>query len=156
MLSASAVDPPKSSRAWQCVIIALELSPKPFLSNAKRFLLDVFTDPVEKELINVLRANSPRLGDGVVGRAAASRAPVQVRNILEQRAYAPRRRQILERFCFRASLAVPLVREDRIIGGLVVRRKPSGECHLEMIELENLDLSKVKAGCIVIACAKLI
>jgi signal transduction histidine kinase len=93
------------------------------------------TDHMEDELINALRANPPRLGDGVVGRAAASREPVQVPNILEERAYAPRMRQMLERFGFRASLAVPLLREDRIIGGLVVRRKSAGEFRPEVIEL---------------------
>ena len=90
---------------------------------------------MEEELINALRANPPRLGDGVVGRAAASREPVQIPNILEERAYAPRMRQMLERFGFRASLAVPLLREDRIIGGLVVRRKSTGEFRPEVIEL---------------------
>ena len=90
---------------------------------------------MEDELINALRANPPRLGDGVVGRAAASREPVQVPNILEERAYAPRMRQMLERFGFRASLAVPLLREDRIVGGLVVRRKSTGEFRPEVIEL---------------------
>ena len=49
--------------------------------------------------------------------------------------YAPRMRQMLERFGFRASLAVPLLREDRIIGGLVVRRKSTGEFRPEVIEL---------------------
>jgi two-component system, NtrC family, sensor kinase len=93
------------------------------------------TDHMEEELINALRANPPRLGDGVVGRAAASREPVQVPNILEERAYAPRMRQMLERFGFRASLAVPLLREGRIIGGLVVRRKAIGEFRPEVIEL---------------------
>jgi GAF domain-containing protein len=58
-----------------------------------------------------------------------------VPNILEERAYAPRMRQMLERFGFRASLAVPLLREDRIIGGLVVRRKSTGEFRPEVIEL---------------------
>jgi signal transduction histidine kinase len=90
---------------------------------------------MEEELVHALRANPPRLGDGVVGRAAASREPVQVPNILEERAYAPRMRQILERFGFRASLAVPLLREERIIGGLVVRRKSTGEFRPEVIEL---------------------
>jgi len=90
---------------------------------------------MEDELINALRANPPRLGDGVIGRAAVSREPVEVPNILEERAYAPRMRQLLERFGFRASLAVPLLREDRIIGGLVVRRKSTGEFHPEVIEL---------------------
>ena len=101
---------------------------------SEEFLLRA-TDHMEEELINALRTNPPRLGDGVVGRAAASREPVQVPNILEERAYAPRMRQLLERFGFRASLAVPLLREDRIIGGLVVRRKSTGEFRPEVIEL---------------------
>ena len=101
---------------------------------SEEFLLRA-TDHMEEELINALRANPPRLGDGVVGRAAASREPVQVPNILEERTYAPRMREMLERFGFRASLAVPLLREDRIIGGLVVRRKSTGEFRPEVIEL---------------------
>ena len=101
---------------------------------SEEFLLRA-TDHMEEELINALRANPPRLGDGVVGRAAASREPVQVPDILEERAYAPRMRHLLERFGFRASLAVPLLREDRIIGGLVVRRKSTGEFRPEVIEL---------------------
>jgi signal transduction histidine kinase len=101
---------------------------------SEEFLLRA-TDHMEEELINALRANPPRLGDGVVGRAAASREPVQIPNILEERAYAPRMRQMLERFGFRASLAVPLLREERIVGGLVVRRKSTGEFRPEVIEL---------------------
>ncbi len=101
---------------------------------SEEFLLRA-TDHMEEELINALRANPPRLGDGVVGRAAASHEPVQVPNILEERAYAPRMREMLERFGFRASLAVPLLREGHIIGGLVVRRKSIGEFRPEVIEL---------------------
>jgi signal transduction histidine kinase len=101
---------------------------------SEEFLLRA-TDHMEEELINALRANPPRLGDGVVGRAAASREPVMVPNILEERAYAPRMRQMLERFGFRASLAVPLLRENRIVGGLVVRRKSAGDFRPEVIEL---------------------
>ena len=71
----------------------------------------------------------------MIGRAAASREPVQIPNILEERTYAPRMREMLERFGFRASLAIPLLREDRIIGGLVVRRKSTGEFRPEVIEL---------------------
>jgi two-component system, NtrC family, sensor kinase len=102
--------------------------------HSEEFLLRA-TDHMEDELINALRTNPPRLGDGVVGRAAASREPVQIPNILEERTYAPRMRQMLERFGFRASLAVPLLREDRIIGGLVVRRKSTGVFRPEVIEL---------------------
>ena len=101
---------------------------------SEEFLLRA-TDQMEEELIAALRASPPRLGDGVVGRAAASREPVQVPNILEERGYAPRMRQLLERFGFRASLAVPLLREDHIIGSLVVRRKSIGDFRPEVIEL---------------------
>ncbi|MCE3242285.1 MAG: hypothetical protein K0Q83_2792, partial [Deltaproteobacteria bacterium] len=100
----------------------------------EEFLLRA-TDHMEEELINALRANPPHLGDGLVGRAASSREPIQIPNILEERTYAPRMRQLLECFGFRASLAVPLLREDRIIGGLVVRRKSIGEFRPEVIEL---------------------
>ncbi len=102
--------------------------------SSEEFLLRA-TDHMEEELITALRAHPPRLGDGVVGRAAASREPVQVPDILEEHAYTPRMRQLLERFGFRASLGVPLLREDRIIGGLVVRRKSTGEFRPEVIEL---------------------
>jgi signal transduction histidine kinase len=43
--------------------------------------------------------------------------------------------QLLERFGFRSSLAVPLLQEGRILGGLVVRRKLTGEFRPEVIEL---------------------
>jgi len=101
---------------------------------SEEFLLRA-TDHMEEELIAALRANPPRLGDGVVGRAAISREPIEIPNISEERAYAPRMRELLERFGFRASLAVPLLREDRIIGALVVRRKSTGEFPPEVIEL---------------------
>jgi signal transduction histidine kinase len=101
---------------------------------SEEFLLRA-TDHMEEELINALRANPPRLGDGVVGKASATREPVVVPNILEERAYAPRMRQLLERFGFRASLAVPLLRENRIVGALVVRRKSTGEFRPEVVEL---------------------
>ena len=63
--------------------------------------------------------------------ANRSRSPISSKSAT----YAPRMRQMLERFGFRASLAVPLLREDRIIGGLVVRRKSTGEFRPEVIEL---------------------
>ena len=101
---------------------------------SEEFLLRA-TDHMEEELITALRANPPRLGDGLVGRAALEREPIQIPDISQSSAYAPRMRQILERFGFRASLAVPLLREDRIVGGLVVRRKSTGEFRPEVIEL---------------------
>jgi GAF domain-containing protein len=102
--------------------------------SSEEFLLRA-TDQMEEELINALRANPPRLGDGLVGRAALSREPIQITDISQAHVYAPHMRTLLARFGFRASLAVPLLREDRIIGGLVVRRKSAGEFAPEVIEL---------------------
>jgi signal transduction histidine kinase len=93
------------------------------------------TDHMEEELIAALRANPPRLGNGVVGRAALHQAPVQIADISEAHEYAPHMRELLARHGFRASLAIPLLREDKIIGGLVVRRKSTGEFRPEVIEL---------------------
>jgi GAF domain-containing protein len=101
---------------------------------SEEFLLRA-TDHMEEELINALRANPPRLGDGVVGRAALSREPIQVPDISEEHGYPPRMREILGRYGFRASLVIPLLREDRIFGALVVRRKSTGEFRPEVVEL---------------------
>jgi len=101
---------------------------------SEEFLLRA-TDHMEEELITALRSNPPRLGDGVVGRAALSREPIEIPDISLEHAYAPRMREMLARYGFRASLAVPLLREDRIVGGLVVRRKSTGEFRPEVIEL---------------------
>ena len=101
---------------------------------SEEFLLRA-TDHMEEELIYALRANPPRLGDGVVGRAALSREPIQVPDISEEHGYPPRMREILGRYGFRASLVIPLLREDRIFGALVVRRKSTGEFRPEVVEL---------------------
>jgi GAF domain-containing protein/anti-sigma regulatory factor (Ser/Thr protein kinase) len=101
---------------------------------SEEFLLRA-TDHMEEELIAALRSSPPRLGDGVVGRAALNQTPVQIADITESHAYAPRMRGLLERYGFRASLAIPLLREDKIIGALVVRRKTTGEFRPEVIEL---------------------
>ena len=69
---------------------------------SEEFLLRA-TDHMEEELINALRANPPRLGDGVVGRAAASREPspdsrISSKSALTRRACAR---------CWSASVSAP-------------------------------------------------
>ena len=105
-----------------------------YAESSEEFLLRA-TDHMEEELIEALHADPPRLGDGVIGRAAVTREPIQISNIMEARAYPPRMRQLLERFGFRASLAIPLFWEERIIGALVVRRKTTGEFRAEVVGL---------------------
>jgi signal transduction histidine kinase len=78
------------------------------------------------ELIERLRAQPVRLGEGAVGRAGATRAPVQIPDILATGAYLGPLREALEYGGFRALLAVPLLREDSLVGALAVGRRAPG------------------------------
>jgi len=91
---------------------------------------------IEEEVIEALRATPVRLGQGATGQAATVRAPVQVPNILEQReSTATIVRPILARLGYRSVLAVPLLREERIMGALTVWRKEVGSFEPEIINL---------------------
>jgi signal transduction histidine kinase len=78
-----------------------------------------------EELVAAVRERPIRLGETVVGRPAAERAPVQYADVLAEEA-DDRTRAILERAGYRAVLAVPLLREHEVVGTLVVRRKTPG------------------------------
>src|SRR5262249_29968798 len=79
---------------------------------------------LEAELTELLRGAPFRLGEGVTGRAAVLRTPIQVRDILTEREFALARiSSIAEGLGYRSILAVPLLLEDRVIGGLTVWRK---------------------------------
>jgi signal transduction histidine kinase len=90
---------------------------------------------MEEELLEELRAAPIRLGEGAVGRAATIRAPVQVPDILDEREYTARVRPVLARLGYRSILAVPLFREERIVGGLVVWRQETGSFSPEVVNL---------------------
>jgi two-component system, NtrC family, sensor kinase len=82
---------------------------------------------LDLELGEVIRAAPIRLGEGVAGAAAARRAPIQVPDVLAERAYdVARVRAVFERRGYRAVLGVPLLSERRIIGVLVVWRREPG------------------------------
>ena len=91
---------------------------------------------MEEELINALQAKPIRLGEAAIGRASVSRAPFQVPDIRNDRDYgATHLRSILVRLGYRSLLALPLLREERIIGGLVVWRREPGEFSPEAVNL---------------------
>ena len=89
---------------------------------------------MSKELVDALRDSRLGLGDrhSGVGRAAAARTAVQIPDISKEPEYAV---PVLHRAGFRALLAVPLLREERIVGGLVVRRKVAGEFPEPIVDL---------------------
>ena len=91
---------------------------------------------MEDEAVEALRATPVRPGQGATGQAATTRAPVQVPNILEQReSTATSVRPILARLGYRSVLAVPLLREGRIMGALTVWRKEAGSFSPEVVNL---------------------
>src|SRR5437870_10040847 len=91
---------------------------------------------MEDEVVEALKATPVRPGQGATGQAATIRAPVQVPNIVEQReSTATSVRPILARLGYRSVLAVPLFREERIMGALTVWRKEAGSFSAEVVNL---------------------
>ena len=91
---------------------------------------------MEGEIVQALQVTPVRPGQGATGQMATVRAPVQVPDILEEREYTGTRvRPMLARLGFRSVLAVPLLREDRIMGALTVWRKEAGNFSTEVVNL---------------------
>jgi signal transduction histidine kinase/DNA-binding response OmpR family regulator len=88
---------------------------------------------MSEELVEAFRGSRIGIGDGTVGQAAAQRTAVQIPDIENEPTH--RLRDLHKQAGFRALLAVPLLREERIIGGLVVRRKAPGEFPQDVLEL---------------------
>ena len=92
------------------------------------------TAHLEAEIVETMLAAPVRRGEGATGRLADVQAPVQLPDILEASTES-RVRDVLVRAGYRALLAVPLVREDHLLGGLTVIRKATGAFAPEVIEL---------------------
>ena len=77
------------------------------------------------ERVAALRERRVRLGETHLGRAAVERAPVHVDDVQQDATLTgPDRGALLEGI--HAVLAVPLLREDKVVGGLVIRRRTAG------------------------------
>jgi GAF domain-containing protein/anti-sigma regulatory factor (Ser/Thr protein kinase) len=90
----------------------------------QEFLLRA-THGMGAEIVGAVRELRIRAGETAVGRAAAARRPMQVPEIREEPAYPLR--EVALKAGFRAFLVVPLVREEQVVGALVVRRRAPGE-----------------------------
>ena len=91
------------------------------------------THGMSEELTRAIREAGVKLGETAVGRAGVSHEAVQIPDIMGEPTYPLR--EIIVRDGFRALLAVPLVREDRLIGGLIVRRRVPGQFEKKTVEL---------------------
>ena len=76
-----------------------------------------------QDLVETLLATPLRIGEGATGRGAAERAPVQIPDLRVEGAYTGPLQKATIQAGARAALAVPLLREARILGSLVVSRK---------------------------------
>ncbi|MFI5027038.1 MAG: ATP-binding protein [Solirubrobacterales bacterium] len=93
------------------------------------------TDRFPEEFVAVLRTTPLVFGEGAIGRAASTRAPIAVTDVSDTDAYSSRVRDALIRFGYRSLLAVPLVAENEVVGALVVNRRLAGEFPARTIEL---------------------
>jgi len=93
------------------------------------------TENFEEELVEASRAMPLRRGEGALGMIAERREPIQIADIADPGAYQSRVREVLLRMGYRALLAIPLLREDRLVGALVVGRKSAGEFAPDVIQL---------------------
>jgi GAF domain-containing protein len=92
------------------------------------------TERLEAEIVETMLAAPVRKGEGATGRLAEVQEPIQLPDIVEAPAES-RVRQVLGRAGYRALLAVPLVREGHLIGGLTVIRKAPGAFAPAIIDL---------------------
>jgi signal transduction histidine kinase len=95
------------------------------------------SDRMPAELLaSVQQDHLRRSDDNVVGRAALRGRAVQVADLQAPHDFTPSPvLDALHRAGFRALLAVPLVREQRVVGALVIRRKTPGEFPGGVVEL---------------------
>ena len=88
---------------------------------------------VTDEFIQAMRDSKQRVGDKtVIGQSAESRKPEQISDLMKVQNYPI---SYMRQTDFRALLAVPLLRKDRHIGGLVVRRKSPGNFTKPIVDL---------------------
>jgi len=88
-----------------------------------------------QEVADELLRNPIKKGEGVSGRAVATRQPVEVPDITIEVSYDPRLRDLVVASGVRALLAVPLIREDQVLGALTLGRSEPGEFSKQVVDL---------------------
>jgi signal transduction histidine kinase/CHASE3 domain sensor protein len=91
------------------------------------------THELEPDVVEALMRRPVRLGEGAVGAAGLRRAAVQIPDVDQEASYPLY--DLIRKPGYRALLAVPLLREDSLVGGLVLCRKTPGAFAPETIDL---------------------
>jgi GAF domain-containing protein len=87
------------------------------------------------EVVEALRSAPIRKGEGALGKLATTGHTVEIPDIADERVYQSRVRKALMRIGYRSMLVVPLLREDHLLGGLVVNRRATGAFDPQVIDL---------------------
>jgi signal transduction histidine kinase len=93
------------------------------------------THNLDEEVVAIARRAPIRRGEGATGRTAVTLEPVQIPDIAQERAYQSHLRDALVKTGNRALLAIPLLRERHLVGGLAVTKKTPGEFSARVIDL---------------------
>jgi signal transduction histidine kinase/CheY-like chemotaxis protein len=88
---------------------------------------------LSEDLVAGLRDSRIRMGDTVVGRCASERRPVQIPDLELAQEY--RLFDLLRGGGFRAVIGIPLLRDERPLGALVIRRHEPGEFPARVVRL---------------------
>jgi signal transduction histidine kinase/CheY-like chemotaxis protein/CHASE3 domain sensor protein len=91
------------------------------------------THELHPDVVDALTRQPIRLGEGVTGLAGLRRAAVQIPDLDQEADYALY--DLIRKPGYRALLAVPLLREDSLVGALVICRKRPGEFTSEIVDL---------------------
>jgi PAS domain S-box-containing protein len=92
------------------------------------------THRVSPEHLAAVRSSPIRLGEGAVGRAGLIREPVQFSDTQDEWQLVPEHvRKLHAREGTRSLLAVPLIRDERLLGGLVILRHDVGAFSREVV-----------------------
>jgi two-component system, NtrC family, sensor kinase len=90
---------------------------------------------IPADVVEALRASPIRKGEGALGMLATTGEAVEIRDVADERVYQSRVRDALVRIGYRSMLVVPLLRENHLLGGLIVNRKAPGAFDLRVLEL---------------------
>src|SRR5450432_2118386 len=91
------------------------------------------THGMSDALIEAIAHRQPEIGDTTIGEAAQRREPIQIANLSEEPPSPIV--DIILAAGFRALLVVPLLRPDRVLGALVIRRCQPGEFPKATVDL---------------------
>lgn len=102
-------------------------------NEAEEIFIPMINFGVDETFVNIMKEAKFGIGDGtILGMAGETRSAVQVPDLND---IEDDRVQYVRKAGFKSVLAVPLMRKDRLVGSLVVRRKHSGDFPEETVEL---------------------